>query len=152
VETKAVTELGLQFGNTWIVTAVVVAAVLSMAFLSNFAVERLKFNNLLFPGICLIGSLAMSAALSQLDVGLDRWTMTVILTCPIIFSGVVFSVLISRMPNIGSAMSMNILGALCGGLLEYSAMYFGYRALYFIAIAVYAAAFFSTYRAKKAMQ
>jgi hypothetical protein len=38
---------------------------------------------------------------------------------------------------------MNLLGAMCGGILEYNSMYFGFRFLYLLAIGLYAAALLS---------
>jgi len=38
---------------------------------------------------------------------------------------------------------MNLLGAICGGLLEYNSMYFGFQFLYLIAIGCYLLAFVS---------
>jgi hypothetical protein len=38
-------------------------------------------------------------------------------------------------------MAANLLGAMCGGLLEYNSMYFGFRSLHLLAMAFYAAAF-----------
>lgn len=38
-------------------------------------------------------------------------------------------------------MAVNLLGAMTGGLLEYNSMYLGFRALYLVAIGLYAAAF-----------
>lgn len=38
---------------------------------------------------------------------------------------------------------MNLLGAICGALLEYNSMYFGFRALYVMAMACYILAFVS---------
>jgi len=140
VETKAITELGLQFGNTWLVTAIVVGSVISMAFCSNLLVAKVQFKNVLFPGVLLIAALVLSALVSRhVITGLEgnAWAMTAVLTCPIVFSGIVFSILISRVKDIGSAMAMNIIGALFGGVLEYNAMCFGYGALYIIAIGIY---------------
>jgi hypothetical protein len=45
VETKAITELGLTFGNTWQVIAVAIASILLMAFLGNGAVRLLKIRS-----------------------------------------------------------------------------------------------------------
>jgi hypothetical protein len=42
-------------------------------------------------------------------------------------------------------MAMNLLGAICGGLLEYNSMYFGFRSLYAVAIVCYALAFVSNW-------
>ena len=39
--------------------------------------------------------------------------------------------------------AMNLLGAMCGGLLEYNSMYFGFRFLYLVAMGCYFLAFVS---------
>jgi hypothetical protein len=40
-------------------------------------------------------------------------------------------------------MAMNLFGAMCGGLLEYNSMYFGFRFLYVLAAGLYVGAFLS---------
>ena len=40
-------------------------------------------------------------------------------------------------------MAMNLLGAICRGLLEYNSMYFSFQSLYILAIGCYAFAFLS---------
>jgi Spermine/spermidine synthase domain len=152
VETKAITELGLQFGNTWLVTAIVVGAVISMAFLSNLLVAKVSFNNIILPGVLLIAALVFSALVSRhIITGFESspWLMTAVLTCPIAFSGILFSTLISKTKDIAGAMALNILGALFGGILEYNAMYFGYAALYLIAIGIYVIAIVNVFMAKE---
>ena len=61
-------------------------------------------------------------------------------TTTLFFSGLVFSTLLARTGNVSAAMASNLLGAMCGGLLEYNSMYFGFRFLYWIAIGLYAVA------------
>jgi hypothetical protein len=39
---------------------------------------------------------------------------------------------------------MNLMGATCGGILEYNSMYFGFQFLYLLAIGLYAAALISS--------
>jgi hypothetical protein len=63
-----------------------------------------------------------------------------VLTCPLFFSGIVFSTLIAGTDALAGAMALNLLGAMCGGLLEYNSMYFGFRFLYWLALALYLAA------------
>lgn len=43
---------------------------------------------------------------------------------------------------------MNLLGAICGSLLEYNSMYFGFRALYGMAMGCYLLAFLSEFAFK----
>jgi surface polysaccharide O-acyltransferase-like enzyme len=44
IETKAITELGLTFGNTWQVIGIVISAILLMAFLANCAVQWFRIR------------------------------------------------------------------------------------------------------------
>ena len=147
VETKAITEMGLTFGNTWQVIAIAIASILVMAFLANAIVQRSRLSApflaymLLFASLALGWWIAKAGGLPSTAAG--RIGTAVVLTCPLFFSGIVFSVLLSAQSRISSVMSMNLLGAMCGGILEYNSMYFGFRFLYLLAIGLYAAALLS---------
>ena len=147
VETKGITEMGLTFGNTWQVIGIVIASILVMAFLGNFTVQRLKIQRPWIPYLLLLTSLALgwmvagSGGFSSTVFG--RLETAAVLTCPLFFSGIVFSTLLATRGQVSGVMSMNLLGAMCGGLLEYNSMYFGFRSLYLIAMACYTLAFLS---------
>jgi SAM-dependent methyltransferase len=145
VEAKAITELGLVFGNTWYVAAIVISAIFLMAFFANLFVQWQGYKHTVVAYVLLLLSLGGGlwvASQGGFPATLSgQLAATAVLTSPLLFSGVVFSGLIARSENISLAMSMNILGAMFGGMLEYNAMYFGYRALYIIAICVYGLAF-----------
>lgn len=152
LETKAITELGLHMGNTFQVIGAVIATIMLMAFLSNLLVQFTRIKNTTLPYIALIASLFLSWQLAGESVpGLPAAaSAAVILTFPVMFSGIVFSLLLKQSPNIGAAMGMNIFGAMCGGLIEYCAMLTGYHMLYIAAIIIYAIAFTVTLLAPKA--
>jgi SAM-dependent methyltransferase len=145
VETKGVTELGLTFGNTWEVIGVVISGILLMAFLANVAVQWLRIRQPWIAYLLLAVSLgvgwhvAKSGGFAPTTGG--RIATAVVLTCPLFFSGIVFSTLLERSETISSAMAMNLLGAMCGGLSEYNSMYFGFRSLYWLALIFYVLAF-----------
>jgi hypothetical protein len=147
VETKAVTEMGLTFGNTWQVIGIVIAFILMMAFLANCAVLYLRFQHTYLAFALLMASLvigwwiAKAGGLPSTAVG--RLQTAVLLTSPLFFSGIVFSSLLSSNQDISGIMAFNLLGAICGGLLEYNSMYFGFQSLYLIALGCYALAFVS---------
>lgn len=147
VETKAITEMGLTFGNTWQVIAVAITSILVMALLGNSLVHQFRVSSPFFAYFFLFASLAAgwwiakTGGLSSTLAG--RIETAVILTCPLCFSGIVFSVLLSARTRISSAMSMNLMGAMCGGILEYNSMYFGFRFLYLLAALLYAVALLS---------
>jgi hypothetical protein len=142
VETKAITELGLLYGNTWHVIGFVILGVLLMAFLANTLVYYFPIRKTWIPWVLLIMTIVGGYLLSVYG-GSDRLpaekiTLLVILTVPIFFSGLLFSTLIPRAGSIHGAMAMNILGAMVGGALEYNSMLFGFSSLYLIALACYA--------------
>jgi hypothetical protein len=68
-----------------------------------------------------------------------------VLSLPIFFSGILFARFLDG-ASIGGAMAVNLLGAMVGGLLEYNAMYFGFRFLYGLAAALYLCAFLLAWR------
>ena len=150
VETKAITELGLTFGNTWQVIGIAIIGILVMAFFANAAVARFKFSRTWLPFILLFGSLAGGYAVARSGgfpptVG-GRILTTAVLTCPMFFSGIIFSTLLRTGGDISSIMAANLLGAMVGGLLEYNSMYFGFGFLYLLAIGLYVVAFLCTLR------
>ncbi|PYV14500.1 MAG: hypothetical protein DMG07_11830 [Acidobacteria bacterium] len=145
IETKGITELGLVFGNTWQVIGIVIACILLMAFLANCAVGWLGIRRAAAPCLLLMGSIALglwaarTGGLSSSPGG--RIAAAVVLTCPVFFSGIVFSTLLATGREISGIMAANLLGAMCGGLLEYNSMYFGFRFLYWMAMGAYLLAF-----------
>jgi hypothetical protein len=153
VETKAITELGLVFGNTWHVIGIAIAGVLLMAYLANAFVERAGVARTLLPFLLLFASLVGGVVLASAG-GLPstlagRIGTVVVLTGPMFFSGIVFSTLIRSSSDVSAALAMNLLGTMCGGLLEYNSMYFGFRFLYWLALACYGAAFLTTLRRQR---
>ncbi len=149
VETKGITEMGLILGNTWQVIGIVIAAILVMAFLANLLVQTLAIQRPVVPCLLLIASLgagllvARAGGFSSAPAG--QIAAVIVLTCPMFFSGLVFSTLLAGTAGISGALAMNLLGAMVGGLLEYNAMYFGFQFLYWIAMGLYAAALASFY-------
>jgi len=147
VETKGITEMGLTFGNTWQVIGIVFAGILTMAFLGNCLVQWLNIRRPQFSYLLLMAALAAGwlAARSGgfASTPLGRLETAVLLSLPLLFSGIVFSTLIATRERISGIMAMNLLGAIAGGLVEYNSMYLGFQALYLIAMGCYALAFAS---------
>ena len=68
----------------------------------------------------------------------------IILSLPLLFSGLAFSNELKRINSVPKALSSNILGAMFGGFLEYNSMYFGLSFLYLLACLLYIFAFLSS--------
>jgi spermidine synthase len=147
VETKGITEMGLTFGNTWQVVGVVFVGILTMAFLGNCLVQWLDIKRSAIAYPFLFAALAAgwlsvrSGGFTSTPIG--RLETVALLSLPLLFSGVVFSTLLSARAYISGIMAINLLGAIVGGLLEYNSMYFGFQALYPMAIVCYVLAFVS---------
>ncbi len=144
IETKAITEMGLTFGNTWVVIGIVIAGILIMAYLANATVESFSIRRPMLPYLLLVASLGLGLYVAKIGgfsptVG-GKIATTVILTCPMFFSGIVFSSLLAGTKDLAGAMAANLFGAMVGGVLEYNSMYFGFQSLYWIAMALYVAA------------
>jgi SAM-dependent methyltransferase len=143
VETKGITELGLAFGNTWQVIGIVIGAILVMAWLANWIAARQPIRRPWMPWLLLLISVGVGLVFvrtgSMESTAAGRWTAVLLLTCPLFFSGLVFSTLLSRAAEASSALGMNLLGAMAGGVLEYNSMYFGFQSLYWLAAALYSA-------------
>ncbi len=155
VETKAITELGLTFGNTWQVIGIAISGVLLMAFLANCVVQLFNIRCPIPWVLLLIISLLVGYLISShggLSSSISGKINTVILlTCPIFFSGILFSTLLARTRYITGVMGVNILGAMAGGVLEYNSMYFGFRFLYLLAILMYVLAILAYYLNKRGL-
>jgi spermidine synthase len=147
VETKGITEMGLTFGNTWQVIGIVFAGILTMAFLGNCLVQWLNIRRPQLAYLLLIAALAAGWVAARAggfaSTPLGRLETAVLLSLPLLFSGIVFSTLIAARERISGIMAMNLLGAIAGGLVEYNSMYLGFQALYLIAMGCYALAFAS---------
>ncbi len=145
VETKGITELGLTFGNSWQVIGVVIAGIMVMAFFANWVVQRFAISRPLMSYGLLLAALvigwwvARSGGLPSTVAG--RVGTALLLTSPLFFSGIVFSTLLKARGEISGVMSANLFGAMCGGLLEYNSMYFGFQFLYLMAAGLYLLAF-----------
>lgn len=146
IETKGVTELGLVFGNTWSVLAVVVAGILVMGFLAN---QWVLWRGPVRPGwafgllgaALLLGWGVTRLGAAGVAVPLPRLVLPVVLTLPLFFAGLVFSGELARRGALGAALSANLFGAMLGGFLEYNSMYWGFASLYPLGMTLYGLAF-----------
>ena len=107
IETKAVVQMALLFGSTWIVNSIVFCAVLVMILVANLFVLRVRPRSLAPYYVGLLLSLVASAVI-PLDafLGLSReWQIAgscLLAFTPVLFAGVVFAVSFSRRRRSGS--------------------------------------------------
>lgn len=153
LETKAITELARVYGSTWIVITIVIVTLSLLVFLANLLLLKKRQVNIplvyLGLGISLLVSLLYSYKNSSL-LGYDFLLTPLVLMGPLFFAGLAFSSELNRTDSLSTALSSNLIGAMTGGFLEYNCMYFGFRALYYLAILMYGCAFWGSRKIKKA--
>ena len=146
VETKGITEIAKIYGSTWVVISIVIAAVLFMSFVANLIVmKKINISSTSAYSLLLISLVIGYYLFTQDSViispNINKILMPIILTLPILFSGIAFSKELLKLQSISQALSSNILGAMVGGFLEYNSMYFGFSSLYILAGVIYLSAF-----------
>jgi SAM-dependent methyltransferase len=146
LETKSVTGFALLFGTTWVVNAIVFMGVL-LAVLAAVEVTR-RFRTPSLP--VMYALLALSLMLSyvvpnhwllELDLPVRLVVAPALAFLPIFFANVVFSKRFADTTDGTTAFGANLLGAMAGGCLEYTALIIGYPALLVVAGLLYLAAF-----------
>ncbi len=146
LETKSVTEMSLLFGSTWQVNVLVFAAILALIFGANlFILRQGPFNKTkLFFGLFIsIGASYVIPIRSLLVLPLvGQWIAGALVTAvPLFFAGMLFSQIFKSRQEPTTSLGYNLMGAICGGLLEYSSMALGTKNLYLLALILYILAF-----------
>src|ERR1051325_9920749 len=145
VETKSVTEMSLLFGSTWTVNLMVFASILIMVLVANTIVQRRPPARTTPLFVALFATLVAAYLLpasSLLWLGTaGQWVAGgLMVSLPVFFASLIFSTLLARRGDAGRALAYNVFGAIVGGVLEYSSMALGIKALYVLAALTYVAA------------
>ncbi len=146
LETKNIVQFALLFGSTWLVNALVTAAILVAVYL---AVETARHVRLPPPAVlyaALIAALLLSWVIPQEDLVslpvVARFLAGGALAfAPVFIANLVFAQRFSDVETVATAFAANLLGAMAGGLLEYLALITGYRFLLVLVGILYALAF-----------
>jgi hypothetical protein len=146
LETKNVVQFALLFGTTWFVNALVFAGILLTVLL---AIEVASRAPPIRP-VYLYGVLAVAVAIgfavpehALLELALvPRFVVaTALAFAPVFCANLVFAERFQEVREPTAAFGANLLGAMVGGALEYSALMIGYRSLLLVAAAIYLLAY-----------
>ena len=151
VEVKSISQISLLFGSTWIVNAFSISAILLLALLANLYVTRWRPTRCgpayALMGLALLVDYAVPlGALGGQNLAVKTALGSLLPVLPLFFAGTIFSMLLVRAPSPRLAFGSNLLGALAGGLLEYTSMATGFKALGLVALALYAASWLALRR------
>jgi len=145
LETKSITEFSLLFGSTWTVNLFVILGILIVILLANLLVLRFPAfpRRIFFVGLVLTLLLCYGIPVKELleEDPVVRDIVTMVFTgLPILFAAGLFASCFQEETESAVALGWNLLGAVVGGLLEYSSMFLGIKTLYLIALCLYAVA------------
>src|SRR5262249_20294567 len=125
LETTTITRMALILGSTWIVTSAAVVLVLLAALVSNIVVQKFSRPSVYQIILLLVAStlvnyaidihiyIALASPICVLLAGLQVY-------CPMLASSLLFGRLFQQSEKSSYDFGMNILGAVFGGMLEYS--------------------------------
>ena len=145
LETKSVTEMNLVWGATWLTNAIVFGAILAMILAGTLLMQarplpwRVSATGLVIALIVnfltpvhaiLAASVVVKLLLSLAFVGL-----------PIFFASTCFALQFRDEPAADIAFGWNVIGAVAGGLLEFTSMVIGLKLLSIVALGSYLVAF-----------
>ena len=142
LETKAVVQLALLFGSTWLVNSAVFFTVLVLILLANLYVLKVPRIQLPWHYCGLLAFLA-AGIIVPLDLFLSggilwRYIVPCIIALgPILFAGVIFAQTFRGTSNPDQALGSNIAGAVLGGLAESLSAVLGFQYLLLVAIGFY---------------
>lgn len=154
LNTKAVTQIGLVWGNTWLTNSIAFASILAVILISTvvFSVRPLPLKACFYA---LFGSLLLLAVLPPslmigLPVGAKFVATAAYVGLPFFFAGACFAGVFRLSEDVPKALGWNVIGALVGGLAEYLNMLFGFNFLNLLALALYLGAFVLFFRRREA--
>lgn len=145
LETKSLVSFSLLFGSTWLVNSLVFFAILSSVLLAVVVSARLPAGppvalyGVLFASLLVAYLLPADALLAIRETPVRYGLASAIAFLPIFVANLVFAGafrLAGRAADV--AFASNLLGAMAGGMLEYTALALGYRHLLLVALAFYA--------------
>jgi hypothetical protein len=154
VETKSITQLSLFFGATWLVSSVVIACVLFLAYVANWFAGRIQTANLLPFYIGLAAALLLDFVFQvPIDTQahpLALAALTTLINClPILFGGLIFSLCFRTAGAPALYLSANLLGVAIGGLTENLCLLTGIKSLVLIAMMLYALSYVALWFSSK---
>ena len=149
MESQIVSRMALLFGTTWVVNSITISGLLLLIVGANI-LERAGLR-LATPAVyaCLFATILIAyfvpvQALLAESRALKIAGAILVLCSPVLFASILFIRMFAAARFTGSALGSNLLGALVGGLLESLSLWIGLRALLFLALLLYAAAYFAS--------
>jgi spermidine synthase len=142
LEVQNISKSAVALGNTWLVNAVIISGVLIMILLSNIIAAKLPRISLRTGYVLLF-----CACVSLFFIDIARFAslpyiakapiVGILTTIPMLFSGIVFIKSFADTQEKDIALGANLIGALCGAMLQSITFVIGFNALLLVITALY---------------
>lgn len=148
LETKNISYFALLFGSSWMVNALVFTGILFSVYLAIEVANRvIELRHDVLYGLLIVSLLLSwlmpSSYFLHLGVHARFVFATLLAFAPIFIANLIFADHFKNSENSTEAFAANYMGAVMGGLLEYSALIFGYSNLFIIIAVLYTCAVLS---------
>ena len=143
LETRAVTQLSLLFGSTWIVNTSVLRRRGRRRWLAaNTVASHWKgYKRELWYGLLALSLIALWMLpldpLFELGLAARAAVAGIAVAIPVFFAGIIFSSELGRRSDAAAALGSNLCGAVVGGMLENLSMLMGLKAVVMLALVFY---------------
>ena len=142
LETKAVVQLALLFGSTWLVNSLVFFTILVMILLANVYVLKAPAARLAwhYAGLLFLLGAGVLIPLEMFWGGRILWRYAApcaLVLGPMFFAGVIFTRSFREAADPDQALGSNIAGSVVGGLTEPLSLILGFRHLLLVAMVFY---------------
>lgn len=145
LETRSLVTFGLLFGTTWIVNAFVFFAILTSVLIATAISAAVRIPRAwLYAGLglaVLAGYLVPPATLLVDPPGLRYVAASILAFAPVLFANLVFTYSFRDTRRADIAFASNLVGAMLGGIIEWTALITGYRVQLLVVGALYVAAY-----------
>ena len=142
LETKNIVNYALFFGSTWFVNALVFMGILFTVYLSIEITLRYRIRKKWLCYLGLILSLLIAWCLPNsfilsLPIFLRFIVATILAFSPIFIANLIFAEQFRQTFDSTQAFGVNLLGAVLGGVLEYSSLLIGYQNIILLVMFIY---------------
>ncbi len=146
LETKSIVQFALLFGTTWFVNALVFAGVLVAVYSAVELSRRVLIRRRVPLYLALLASLAVAWLIPDDKLlpfaSVPRFVLAVLLSfTPVFLANLVFAQRFRLASDSTVGFGANLIGAMFGGVLEYTSLIFGYQWLLALVAALYGLAF-----------
>lgn len=143
LEVRAMADMSLLFGSTWIVNSVIISGVMVVILIANWVATKVDARHVYPLGAAVIGTLLIStfvhvSNLAGMGPVMGGTVGTTVFLLPLVFASTLFALLYKRTETPSTTLAFNLIGGVVGVCLEYLSMWLGIKALGWIGILLYA--------------